>query len=284
MGKCKTKILAFLLVLLLLTGCTSLPPKEASNTVVKLEPSMITTENGLSKLGTDIAFIIGGGNLTLITSKGDAALVDTGYSENNARIIRDYLDENKLSLKYIILTHLHSDHTGNLATFKNEAVQLLMPTNVEDGDTIILGDKILKLLHTPGHTAKNAHISIELPKENVLIAGDILITDCIPALGGNANDLENTLNMLKAKEYDVIIPGHGGIVDSQTAIVRNIEYLTKAKGLVEELIKKGGTASDLKNIKLENCVSDVSYINPNNIQQLHMFALNNLYNQMKYNR
>lgn len=252
-----------------------------SENVVRISPSTVVKEDGLYKLGKDIVFSTGDGNMTLVTSKDNAALIDTGYTEEDAINIKNYLEKNNLKLKNIIITHMHSDHTGNLESFKTDGVQVYTPYDVKDGDIITMGDKTFKILNTPGHTDENSHISIELVKEHILVAGDVVITNSIPALGGSVTDMVTTLDLIKKNSYNVILPGHGNIINSQQAIEQNLEYINKARELVEKLIKDGGTESDLENIKLEDCVSDTSYITPENIQQLHIFDLNNIYFQME---
>lgn len=271
---------AIALLILLLLGAYLLNRGDSEN-VTRINTSVVTMEDGLYKLGKNIVFSTGEGNITLVISKGKAAMIDTGYSEADANNIKNYINKNKLKLENIIITHAHSDHMGNLKSFKAEGVKIYTPSDVEDGDTITIGSEILKFLDTPGHMNGNSHMSVKLVKEHILISGDVVITNSVPALGGSTLDMENTLNSLKESSYNVILPGHGTIINSQQAIDRNLEYIQKARKLVENKIKEGGSYLSLNDIKLEDCVSDTSYITTDNIQTLHMFNISNIYQELK---
>lgn len=268
-----------LLVLLLL--CVYMLNREDSTNVTRINTSVVTMEDGLYKLGKNIVFSMGGGNMTLVISRGKATLIDTGYTEADAKNIKSYLEKNKLKLENIIITHAHPDHIGNLKSFQAEGVKTYMPSDVEDGDTITMGSETFKFLDTPGHMSGNSHTSVELVKEHVLISGDVVITNSVPALGGSVKDMENTLNSLRKSSYNVILPGHGNIVNSQQAIDRNLEYIQKARELIENRIKEEGSFVNLNDIKLEDCVSDTSYITTDNTQTLHTFNLSNIYQEFK---
>ena len=113
----------------------------------------------------------------LIGSEGEAAVVDP------QRDVEQYITEaniHGLKIKYVIETHLHADFVsghrelaaltgaeiifgakGN-ATFPHHAVQ--------DGDEIKLGNEILHILETPGHTPEGISILVK----NKILTGDTL--------------------------------------------------------------------------------------------------------------
>lgn len=73
-----------------------------------------------------------------------------------------FLAYHGLSLKYIVDTHSHADHftaayqlkalTGAEYVMSSLAPSPSIDRYVNDGDVLPLGDKSVKVLHTPGHT------------------------------------------------------------------------------------------------------------------------------------
>ncbi len=176
---------------------------------------------------------------------------------------------------------MHNDHTANLAMFMNDGLKLYKPSDVEDGQEIAFGRKRLRILKTDGHTPKNSHVSVEIIEGNVLIAGDVVITDGIPAVGGNSKDLIDTLKRIDSKGYSVIVPGHGAIVESKAAVAKNLEYLENARKKVEELISSGGALPQIESISIEDCVSGITSQNKELLIEVHRFNLSNMYQQVK---
>lgn len=82
----------------------------------------------------------------------------------------------------VAITHNHYDHTGALDVFND--CQILFPKkdrdskvnpryeDIQDGDTIDLGDKIMKVVEVPGHTAGSV-VFIE-DQEELVISGDAI--------------------------------------------------------------------------------------------------------------
>ena len=81
-----------------------------------------------------------------------------------------------------------------------------------DGDVLTLGPAEFRVLHTPGHT--QGSISLWIPAENKLIAGDTLFRDSIGRTdlpGGNPRQILRSIEdkLLKLPEETVVVPGHG---------------------------------------------------------------------------
>ncbi len=169
-------------------------------------------------------------------STRDGIVVDPGGDVDEILIS---IRENKLNIKYIILTHGHADHIGGLVDLKKslsasvmiheEDRELLVNGNknlssmmamgtieiepdvlLEDGDIIEFGDEKVEIIHTPGHTQGGICIKIgdNIITGDTLFAGSIGRTDL---LGG---DYETIIKSIKDKlliySDDVkIFPGHG---------------------------------------------------------------------------
>ncbi len=124
------------------------------------------------------------------------------------------------SVKYIVITHSHFDHIQALDQVRSQtkapvAVHPLdAPTlnpdlNLNEGDTLKIGQIALKVLHTPGHTPG----SICLLTGRHLISGDTLFT----AGPGKTSTPESfarivesiTRSLFVLPDDTVVYPGHG---------------------------------------------------------------------------
>lgn len=187
-----------------------------------------------------IVFILGynyDSNCYLIDDK---ILVDTGAGEN-----RDYLfsklRENGVEpddIELVVNTHCHFDHIGGNYLFPNAkiAVHKLDATPIRNEDTLGTagtafgfdninnprvdieleeGDKIadFEVIHTPGHTSGG----ISLWDGENLICGDTIFAGGGVGrmdIGGNYDDMKNSVEKLMALNVKRIFPGHGPIVEN----------------------------------------------------------------------
>ncbi len=94
--------------------------------------------------------------------------------------------------------------------------------------TLRLGNQILELFHTPGHT--RGQIAVYLPREKVAFVGDTIFCECQTWFHAADPDAWLwSLDFLKKLDVDFIIPGHGPIchkdyIDKQSAFIR--EWVT----------------------------------------------------------
>ena len=132
----------------------------------------------------------------------EAVVIDPGnYEAYENELISKFIDENKLQLKKIILTHCHVDHClGNKYLNEKYGAELLIPfderdlyKNVEniatlfgfanyshldeneylkEKDKIEFGDIKLDVLFLPGHSP--GHLAFYFKNDNVCFSGDVL--------------------------------------------------------------------------------------------------------------
>jgi glyoxylase-like metal-dependent hydrolase (beta-lactamase superfamily II) len=166
-------------------------------------------------------------------------LVDTGGGLTDwvVKRVRDRISPDEVSL--IINTHGHADHCGGNFYFKNavvmahsldtgemlegylygtigftrgEPMRVRVDRNLAEGDLVELGDIVLKVLHTPGHTPGSICLLEE--DRGILLSGDTLFSGGgfgRVDLGGNAGDMLRSLERLSQLNFNVLLPGHGGI-------------------------------------------------------------------------
>jgi glyoxylase-like metal-dependent hydrolase (beta-lactamase superfamily II) len=84
--------------------------------------------------------------------------------------------------------------------------------DVREGDTLSLGSTQFQVLETPGHT--QGSISVWIPAEEKLIAGDTLFRDSIGRTdlpGGDSRQILQSIHqkLLKLPDHAVVVPGHG---------------------------------------------------------------------------
>jgi hydroxyacylglutathione hydrolase len=118
-------------------------------------------------------------NTFLVTGER-TVLVDAGNQFDVVSEVREYTD----SLDAVVLTHTHPDHVGNLDSVVDafdvevwgyDPDQPGVDHEIEDGESVQLGDEQHEALHTPGH--KNDHICLYSSVSEVLFAGDLVFAN-----------------------------------------------------------------------------------------------------------
>jgi hydroxyacylglutathione hydrolase len=179
----------------------------------------------------------------------DALVVDPG--DNIAGILA-VLARHGLKVKAIVITHAHIDHIGGAQKLKQatgapvymnrndaelqkmmdiQASWLGMPlpdpveidSEAKDGDLLAIGATEFHVLHTPGHT--QGSISLWIPSEGKLVAGDTLFRDSIGRTdlpGGNSKQLLRSIHekLMPLPDETVVFPGHG----EQTTMGREKQF------------------------------------------------------------
>jgi hydroxyacylglutathione hydrolase len=179
----------------------------------------------------------------------EAIVVDPG---DEIASILEIIARHGLTVKAIVITHAHIDHIGGAQKLKQatgapvymnqndaelqkmldmQAAWLGMPTpeavvidsDAKDGGVLAVGATEFHVLHTPGHT--QGSISLWIPSETTLIAGDTLFRDSIGRTdlpGGDGRQILRSIHdkLLPLPEETVVIPGHG----AETTIGREKQF------------------------------------------------------------
>ena len=156
-----------------------------------------------------------------------AAAVDPGDESN---VMLDYLEENRITLREIFLTHGHYDHTGATETLREEtgARIWIHPADLAEGpgesfrfysplggvgtyaegDEIPVGGLTFRVLETPGHSPG----SVSLVCGPALFCGDTLFRDGAGRTdlpGGDQHALFASLRRLMPLAQTLTVhPGH----------------------------------------------------------------------------
>lgn len=247
--------------------------------------SDIIQQDGWTQIGQNILISHENGvNMTLVTSGKDGVLIDTGFTNTEASRIKKYIIENEIKLKTVILTHLHQDHTRNLRTFEAMGAKVYKPVDMKNNQLIRVGKTRLKLLNTLGHQG-SGHFSVELVKENILIAGDVIMNDWVPYFDSTSETLLETIQRIEERKYAIIIPGHGEIMESEKTVQMPVEYLKNARNIVRESIQSGKTEDALINIKITDCSKEyaylekIDYLDQKSLNSIHQKILKKLYGE-----
>lgn len=145
----------------------------------------------------------------------DTYIVDPGV----AQPVYDYLEQHKLKLKGILLTHHHHDHIdGALEIHNRFKVPIYGPDSkripqvthhLYDGDQLELGSITAKIIALPGHTLDHIAYLIETPgNPPLLLSGDTLFAvGCGRLFDGTAPLLYQALQTIAALPDETLIYG-----------------------------------------------------------------------------
>ena len=181
----------------------------------------------------------GGVRFFLLEGKDSALLIDTGMNVPNARKIAESLTPLPVRL---LNTHADRDHISGNAGFEacymhpdeegryRESGGTGEVIPVRDGDELDLGDRLLKIIHLPGHTPGS--IAVLDTANRALISGDPIQENGRIFMFGAHRNMEDYINSLarlngRTGEFDEIWPSHAEVPVSPERIGDLIEGAQK---------------------------------------------------------
>ncbi len=172
----------------------------------------------------------------------EGMVIDPGcYTEDEKTELKEYIVENKITVKYLVLTHCHLDHILGCKFVKEQLSPLfLIPLkdqflldeasiqaelfqikiedvpkpdlSLDENSILQLGKSQPIIFHTPGHTP--GEYSLLFEEEKFCITGDVLFKESIGRTDLWGGDMKALLNSIKTKLLVLddeirIYPGHG---------------------------------------------------------------------------
>ena len=146
----------------------------------------------------------------------EAVIIDPGFDTDE---LQTMLNKEDLHLTLIINTHDHIDHVvGNDAlklrlgakTVSHQLSKITTDARVNDGDLLKLGNIVIKILYTPGHSADSISLLVDDKK---LMTGDVLFVGRIGnshLSGGDPKSLYDSLfgKLLNLADDVEVYPPH----------------------------------------------------------------------------
>jgi len=138
----------------------------------------------------------------IIASKGEAIIVDASLP---LEVYLKLVQQNQLSVKYVIETHIHADHLSRsreISQYFEAPLYIPFPSKVQfefkkitSDTTFSIGSIEMKSIATPGHTFDSFSYYIE---KHVLLTGDTLFTNAVgrPDLNASAEESRRKTKML----------------------------------------------------------------------------------------
>lgn len=219
-------------------------------------------------------------NLTYMIDCGaeGVAIIDPTYeSEFDLTLANvEKCGRKRTEIRWVLNTHCHVDHSMADARFRELGAKILIheadaaaveqgtqvtafyliqglaafprcpvDRRLADGEELALGDRRLRVIHTPGHTPGSVCFLLEVDGRNLLFGGDTVLYDGRLGWQGNpyADNRQYAASLRKLSEFtwngaavrwDVLLPGHGAM-----ALDKAWLDVEKARASVEESVAQG---------------------------------------------
>lgn len=167
------------------------------------------------------------GTCTLITGNDKRILVDTGSPRDKERLVEKLQQHGICSeeINYVVCTHGHVDHVGNLNLFTN-AVQMVshdilqeddiytdVPDNFKEGSPYCIDGENVKVISTPGHTPQDVSVVVrDTEYGTVVVCGDLFEHEDDGNVWQEFSECPTKHKESRQKVLEIadwIVPGHG---------------------------------------------------------------------------
>jgi len=281
MSRTMSMKLGFWSALTLLSSVFALAP------VVQAQPDPDNVEIKITQLADRVYMLTGaGGNIGVYRDDDGALIVDAQYAPLKDKIsaaIAALHEDQKTSVKMLINSHFHADHTSGNAAFAADGVKIVAHQNVRtrlaanddfdpqglpsltftDQMQIQTGQGPLILKHYPdGHT--DGDIVVWYPEANVIHAGDLFFVDRFPFIdlgaGGTVDGyIDNVSAVIAEIDADTqIIPGHGAL-SNRDDWQRLIDMIKATREEILAAKAKGHSEADIIDAGLSDQWDDWSW-------------------------
>lgn len=181
-------------------------------------------------------------NCTILgdAASGEAIVIDGG---DDVAAIAGRLEAHGLRPRYLLHTHAHIDHIGAVGALRERCGgdALLHPADgplyetlaaqarwiglagadvvpldgdLAEGDRFAVGDVVLEVLHTPGHTPGSSSFALTRGSRTTLFTGDTLFRGAVGRWDLGGTSLEDIVASIRGKllvfaDSTGVVPGHG---------------------------------------------------------------------------
>ena len=184
--------------------------------------------------------------LVIDETNNDACVIDP----SEAKPIIDFVENNKINLKYILNTHHHFDHVGgnkelkekyyaSVIGFKGDKYRIPQIDILVDDHNIWKKDNFeAKIYHIPGHTT--GHIAFHFFKEKKIFTGDTLFSlGCGKIFEGTYEQMFNSLKKIKTLPKDTeIYCGHEYTLQNSNFCIAQDSNNLKLKNKITKIKEK----------------------------------------------
>ncbi len=231
-------------------------------------------------LGEGFHVLMGaGGNITILDTKDGLLVVDSGLPNTAAAVVSKVKGVAASSIKTLINTHWHSDHTGGNPAFGSAGALIVahantlkrvsakqhmvffqrdveplpaegLPKKTFTGkEKIGFGSETLHAeYHPPAHT--DGDTTIHFAKANILSTGDLMFSGMYPFIdyssGGSIEGMTGDSAAL-AKLVDdqtIIVPGHGPIA-KKADLVAFHQMLADVNDAISPMVSQGKSLKEV---------------------------------------
>jgi glyoxylase-like metal-dependent hydrolase (beta-lactamase superfamily II) len=209
------------------------------------------------------SMMTGPGTNTYLIGEDEIAVIDPGPA--SADHIDNIVTKAKGSIRWILATHTHPDHSPGVALLvERTAAEVLgmpapdgahqdktfSPTRLlADGDALETSEFRLEAVHTPGHASN--HLCYRHDQHNWLFTGDHVIDGSTVVIDPPDGDMRHYIESLQRcveLGCDALAPGHGGVITDPEPVIEWIiahRLEREAKVLTAIRANPGLTTRDL---------------------------------------
>jgi glyoxylase-like metal-dependent hydrolase (beta-lactamase superfamily II) len=214
----------------------------------------------------------------VVTNEGVVVIDALASPAQGERLLATVRGASSQPVRWLILTHHHPDHHFGAVVFRRAGARVIAHPDrrtlaseggedaliadwvrvvgldamrgfefadvpdrpVTGSDTLRLGGRTLVIAH-PGAAHSPGDLTVWLPKERVLFAGDLLIEDGVTmVVDGDSRILLRALAAVDSLRPAVVVPGHGAIPESPGALLaRTREYFRDLQSAMRMAVEKG---------------------------------------------
>lgn len=241
---------------------SKLDPDGAGNAAYEILPGVVVRLSDKVRRVTapNPGFMTGPGTNTYLLGAGDEiAVIDPGPADDAH--VQILLDEAGGTIRWILVTHTHIDHSPAAALLKSRTGAELLgmpPPRHERQDRSFRPDRVLahgarvrvagctlRVIHTPGHASNQLCYMLE--DEKLLFTGDHIMqgsTVVIDPPDGDMIAYLASLRMLLEEDIAYLAPGHGFLMDkAHEAVERLLVHRAARENKVLKALERAGGAT-----------------------------------------